>query len=502
MIRLRLSYFAVALLSACSAIEDNRMPDAPVADTTPPTIMLSTPANMAKRVSVIEPVVVQFDEDIDPATVSATSVVLSTEDVEQTYFQFDGQLIKPLGPGMARLLVPATVTYDAIARVARVVPKAPLAYGKHFRLDVTVKDVAGNELVTHVQFVSAINGPLIEHSFDTNAQAQPYVGRTVDANGYPSKHISWTGPGLDLAWFTADDATDVAAQIGYNAEGRLVTDWFTTAGTDALFNTPDDVIDSGFTYSYDAQGHVTELQYHDTGQAGPDTIFGTPDDGIRFLRPSKYMGDRTTGWVFYTTPGVDTMWRTADDECALILDATYDTAGHRTREVMKTCGTDKLPATADDVPNQYWEYTYDANHVVTKTAIRNGPGLNTTWLDSDDDYASIEKYTVDANGLVTQYVEYTDAGIDTVWDSGDEIPSALTKTTYNANKQPSEIVVYAPGMDAKLGTPDDIVRTYTLITYEALGNRVTSKTYDTGPDLMAHDGDDRMLVDRKFDTAH
>lgn len=504
MIRLRLTYLAVATLAACSAVEDNRMPDAPVADTTAPTIMKATPANMAKRVSVIEPIVVQLDEDLDPATVMATSVDLSYEEPLSEIFRLDPQIYGPTGPGMApKHPVPATVTYDAVARTIRIVPKAPLPYSRRFTLAFTgIKDTAGNELSDGLHFTSAVNARMVEHDFDTNAQPTLAIETGIDANGFTNTYIGFNGPGTDTQWFTPDDTAYDAWKITVTPEGRLSLELYLQAGLDTILNTPDDVAYQGIITNYDAMNHLLERYITGVNGQGTDMVYGTNDDLIQILYTYTYANNQPTRQIVFSSAGVDTIWRNGDDNCAVFFDHTYDMAGHRTREVEKNCGSDMFAATADDAFISYSEHQYDANHALTRTAIRSGPGLNTTWLDDDDAYSSIEKLTNDANGLNTLYIHYTGPGVDTVWGTPDDVATTLTKTLYDTNKQPIEVTSYGPGLDTKLGTADDVVAGYTRTTYDALGNRIVSRTYDLGPDAVAYTGDDRLLSMLTYDTMH
>lgn len=171
---------------------------------------------------------------------------------------------------------------------------------------------------------------------------------------------------------------------------------------------------------------------------------------------------------------------------------------------MKSCGTDGLAFSVDDEFNVYFEYQYDANHALTRTIERNNPGLNAMWLDADDGTASIENYIVDPNGLVTENRYYGGPGLNGVWDngSGDDDLQRLTKWTYDANKQASQVTTYGPGLDAKLGTPDDVITNYQQTTYDAFGNRIRARAFDVGPDNAPYTGDDRLTLDTDYDTMH
>src|SRR5690606_4661990 len=141
-----------------SPVEDGLAPDAPVVDTTPPAIALANPANMARRFSVLQPLTVVFDEDLDAATVNATTVVLTYDELYSfVTYRFDYDLYRPLGPGVGHhRRVTGDISYDAVSRTLRFQPKAPLPYGKRFTLAIDgVTDTAGNALTTSIAFQTA-----------------------------------------------------------------------------------------------------------------------------------------------------------------------------------------------------------------------------------------------------------------------------------------------------------------------------------------------------------
>ena len=511
MIRLRTSYFAAALLAACSPVEDNREVDAPAADTTAPGVLKATPADMGRKVSVLQPITVVFDDDVDAATVTAATVELSYSEsfpppIYRAFTPFG-----PIGPAMPKHIVPAVVTYDAVSRTLRVVPKAPLPYAQRFTLSLTIlKDAAGNELTTSIKFLTAVNHETRSRPFDTQAQPNEYTEQVLDANGFVNESLRRSDAGLDLIWFNTDDTYSNFIDVINKPNGQLEYEWFMGAGTDTALHTPDDVIGGGLSYKYDANNLLTEQTVHGPGMAGADMMYGTPDDGITGIVAYKYQAGLIASRVYYTGVGlVDTAWRTADDQCNIffndgLAELTYDTMGRRTREVRKSCGPDRLPSNVDDTFLRYSEYQYDANHALTRQIDRTGPGTNTMWLDNDDVIDTIQNFIVDPNGLVTEHRYYDDPGVNTMWENGggDDVLLRLTKWTYDANKQPIEVTSYGPGLDAKLGSPDDVIVGYQKTTYDAQGNRIRSRAFDVGPDGAPYTGDDTLTLDTDYDTTH
>ncbi|MBL7741152.1 MAG: DUF4082 domain-containing protein, partial [Chitinophagaceae bacterium] len=99
-------------------------------DADPPLIMAALPAAGSSVAPANTTVSVVFNEDMDPATISATSFEL-----------------RDAGNG----LVPSTVTYLAAARMARITPSSSLAYSSTYTATIKggalgVKDLAGNPL--------------------------------------------------------------------------------------------------------------------------------------------------------------------------------------------------------------------------------------------------------------------------------------------------------------------------------------------------------------------
>ena len=103
-------------------------------DTTPPTVILVTPANGATGISTVTDMMAAFSEPIDPATLTTSSFVLRD----------------PAG-----VSVGAAVGYGEATRVATLTPSAPLAGLTTYTATIStaVKDVAGNALATSGRLV-------------------------------------------------------------------------------------------------------------------------------------------------------------------------------------------------------------------------------------------------------------------------------------------------------------------------------------------------------------
>jgi hypothetical protein len=111
------------------AVFDIRPPD-----TTPPTVTSVAPASGATDVAVAGHVAATFSEALNPATVTASSVVLRDA---------------------GNAVVPGTVSYNAATRGVTLTPAAPLATSTTYTVTIPggsggVTDVAGNALVSTV----------------------------------------------------------------------------------------------------------------------------------------------------------------------------------------------------------------------------------------------------------------------------------------------------------------------------------------------------------------
>jgi hypothetical protein len=106
------------------------------ADTTPPTVTSTTPANGSTDVGTTAAPTVTFDEDMEPSTITESSFELRTP---------------------SNALVPAAVAYDAASRTATLTPSATLAFSTTYTATVQggsagVKDLSGNALASPVSW--------------------------------------------------------------------------------------------------------------------------------------------------------------------------------------------------------------------------------------------------------------------------------------------------------------------------------------------------------------
>src|SRR5690606_2121230 len=116
-----------------------------IADLVPPQVTSTAPATGATGVAVNAQITVQFNEAMNAASISTSSIELRDA---------------------ASNLVSATVSYNATTRVATLQPAANLATATVYTLIVKsgtagVKDLAGNSLAsTYVAYLTTVSGTI------------------------------------------------------------------------------------------------------------------------------------------------------------------------------------------------------------------------------------------------------------------------------------------------------------------------------------------------------
>jgi fibronectin type 3 domain-containing protein len=129
-----------------------------------PTVTARTPAANATNVGVTTPVTATFSRDMDASTISTASFLLT-------------------GPSGA---VPASVTYDAATRQARLTPSAPLAYSTQYaaRLTTAVHASDGTPLAADDEWLFSTAPP---------PPAPTVVGKTpADGSAYAARSTTVT----------------------------------------------------------------------------------------------------------------------------------------------------------------------------------------------------------------------------------------------------------------------------------------------------------------------
>ena len=480
---------ALAALAACGTVkgDDAMGDDAPEVDTTPPQLMTSTPAADGTRFSVLAPLTFEFDESLDPATVTASSVTVH-------YIQYN-QLVPVIG----------VVSYDDATKTITFDPNLPLYNGIRLlvRVSNTVKDVAGNAFAGK-DFAFKTNTNQITKSVNyntTTAAISSWTSFGVDTNGHRSRYVYYNSNGPDMQWFTADDPAQSHSEYVYSPMGVQLEYRNFDAGPDGIYNNGDDRITSMAKYTVDARG-VT------TGGAsimgpGLDQMWGTADDVLN----SHYATTTTPNGlreISYNGPGNDGVWKTADDRVSYFQEYLMDDRGFVTRYVSYNAGPDQLAQTTDDVVSGWSQQTLDGNGTTTESRYYNNPGADGMWLTADDVIGGRSSYEQDAKGFRIAYRSYSSPGTDMMWGTADDVVGGYG--AYGNNPQglmTSQTSFSGPGADAVWGTSDDVISGHGTFAYDQNGQRTDQKYYATpGPDNVWRTGDDRLSNDADYDLAH
>jgi hypothetical protein len=505
MLRLRYAGAAVVAVLGCSPVKDSsNVPDAPLdgTDMRPPTITSSVPANMGTKFSVISPLSVYVDEALDPATVTAANVKLTYNPVIPFPYMPTFEILRNHGPiTSGPTQIKGTVSYDAVAKKISFVPALPLPYGIAMTLHIDVKDTAGLGLMADINFMTYVNAITRTYNFSSTGVPASWFNQPTDMAGRMNRRVNLINPGGDGQWFNPDDQANQVMLFTYAPDGRIIDERQMLQGPDGNFNTPDDVTNICLAYRYDANRLVTERTYATT--PGPDGQFCTMDDPPVINSIYQYMGSTITGWVYNTGSGTDGVWRTPDDRCSQYWDYAYDAMGRMQRDIMRSCGPDSIPRTADDAMlyNWYFDYTYDGAGNLIRSEWVTSSGPDGTYFTPDDGRNEYRRFQYDAAGLVTQTLSSAGPGTDTMWGTNDD-PGSRLDTVYNAQKLPIESTTYSFGPDSMWNTPDDVITLYSKGTYDANGNKIDIKNYNAGADGIWKNDDDKVITDFDFDAAH
>lgn len=214
-------------------------------DSALPAVKSVTPGPNASNVAVTEPVVVEFTQPMDPASVPPAFFLTQTGD-----------------------LVAGAMEADDSARKFRFTPTQPLGAGRIVRVDVD--DTAHDP-----------NGWYVPAYTSTFATAQPEAPASVVS-------YSATPASIDLK-FSGPVDTDIA-DFALSAQGRAVAVDITQGGPDWLRLTPETPLTAGTTYRLRlASGPVLAITPESAGPNGALAVDSVTrdDDGIllRFNQP-------------------------------------------------------------------------------------------------------------------------------------------------------------------------------------------------------------------------
>ncbi len=243
----------------------------------------------------------------------------------------------------------------------------------------------------------------------TDDVVQTMITKTYDSNGNIVQVVN-SAPGADGKAFTADDTTSNFTVNAYNTSGYLskVTN-YSGAGADGKVGTADDVVVSYSTKAYNASNAQTqEINY------GPDNVPTT------FLTYTYDANGNLTDRVSYKGPGVDKLPLTADDVIEFTAKSSFDANGNVTRVVAYDGpGADGIWRNADDKIGGHIDFVFNSIGLSTQKSY-DGPGPDTIWLNADDKFNQRTKISYDASGNFLSRVTYVGPGADLIWDTLDD----------------------------------------------------------------------------------
>lgn len=228
------------------------------ADSDPPYVESSIPANGAGSVATNNSVMVLFSEEIDPTTLTATAFLLHGEDVS--------------GGGVYNDAVSGTIAYDAGNRVAVFTPDTPLSESRNYQVTLTsaIDDLCGTNMTSDHSFLFTTG-----NSTDTTAVSVASVTPAEGSVGVLKNAVAtiqFSEPVNPLTLisdhFSVSEST--ARSIVYN--------WYNFTAT-LTFDTP----------------LASSKLYTATAIAGIEDLAGNA------LNPGKQ-------WTFTATPGVQSTW--------------------------------------------------------------------------------------------------------------------------------------------------------------------------------------------------
>ena len=437
----------------------------------------SVPAQNAKGVMIDEPLKVVFNADIDAATVNDTNVSLmpSMSDADQhsedpaldamqripgtptlaadkrtvnftptqhlqfgvTYHLRLAKLKTAAGATLAAVQVdfqainnneltethyetrdPATIgqvtsyeTYEYDANGERIKTNV---YGPDKTTLVEVEEsgpnlTVGTKAVTEIEYKVAAGAQTIDR----------YRADIKNAAGLVTAHVTYTGPGVDTQWGSADDTvgsfTDHAHQ--HVNPKHWITQSFRPVGTapvtwNGSFNDPNfQSRGTQLRILDDFQRTLMQVSYASVGTNGIDLdATGNPkpvDDVVR----AYTRVERDAGGVRLAE------WSYSDDNATPAIEGA---------------GPDGVFFTTDDVPTNYQTYEYNATMHLIRRVSYSSAGADQDWKTfGDNDVSSYRKYTYTNNDLLSLSVR-TSAGADKRAETLDDIKSE--ESTYDTTK--------------------------------------------------------------------
>ncbi|MDX1810343.1 MAG: hypothetical protein R3240_00225 [Gammaproteobacteria bacterium] len=214
-------------------------------------------------------------------------------------------------------------------------------------------------------------------------------------------------------------------------------------------------IDSITVYDYNAN-QLTRVTWYSA--PGPDGLWQTADDVVGSYHDHA-SPEPGVLYTLYRGPGADQTWFTTDDEILyyhkLFSDANGAVIGIATYTL---AGDDGIWFTDDDFIG--WINTETTTGNETRRAMYLGAGPDNDWRTLSDN--SVYRFSISMLNILGQterYSFYLDAGADTRPFTGDDIPIYYRNYQYDSQDRIKDVTVYGgAGVDNTWFTADDLVR--------------------------------------------
>lgn len=368
--RLALLLLLAALLCLTACGDDDDEPTGP--DTTRPRVTSVSPAAGATDVPVDTPLTITFSEDIDVATMTAGSIVLSD--------------YGPVTKGNWKAAGTRQLVYT---------PDEPLEYANHYQavVDSALADLAGNTLAADFEWsFSTESFPLAEIDFPL-AQNNTWLYQVVEF--YRAGTDTTEYEGLDVLW--AEGEISYEGRDGWLIRRFLLDE--KAAGASAL--------DEDFCYlTRDAFGLYRADPYRGDGLWRNLVLFGEPtfDDADFLLAGTPIHSDAAThGATRYTGP-VGSFW--ADR-----VDCEYTLAGEITDKRRE------LYADGFGLVESFWQYANENDDVALAGRAELADAVNgplTPWveleLEPNDGPSVAGAEFVEMTAIILGDAQLSDAG--------------------------------------------------------------------------------------------
>lgn len=329
--------------------------------------------------------------------------------------------------------VEITLSYDSGMQTLQITPVQPLWKKSVYLLTVTGIQTLNGQSVN--QSMTFFTTDLIDFPYPEVrpiVPTRPYTKNQYLQATQTVRTLYIDKAGADRAWGTDDDEVAVYEDKHYQA--RLFksaaflnsvqpdfglhqyTDFVVGSGADDVWFTEDDVIGSVLINGYDQDNRSDQRRYYT--HPGADGVWHTADEvPVRYTRDDR-KSDTEFLSIVYVGAGDDGSWFTDDDvPRSYSKNLTDLMKGGSTNILFVGPGVDQQWFTADDLPHEYTVNEVRDDYGVKRTTQYHGPGNDLSWFTTDDDInrVSVQHKDGDLRSMV-----YVGPGADRVWKTDDD----------------------------------------------------------------------------------